>query len=274
MKKFFGLHPLFFIVGILFFLMGEALIFLIYLSVVILHELAHAYIADKLGYNINKIFLLPYGAMLDIKQNFLVPTDEIKVALAGPVFNFILAFVCVGIWWLFPSLYAFTDKFVFCNLITGIINLLPCYPMDGGRILVAKLSQKLKREKALKISYIFNYIFSAIFIILFFIDLKNAINISYALMAVFVFLGTINNKFSGNYSIIKLENKNKKIYDVNQIMVQSDMPIYKVYQAFSPKKFNIVFVEQKNGQIKLLTEKTFEKYLDIYPFYTKIEDIF
>lgn len=272
MRKLFKLHPLFLVTGLVFIILGQALAFFVYFIVVVLHEFAHGFVAEKLGYNLNKIYLLPFGAMLDINQNFISREDEIKVAIAGPAFNFILTFLCLGLWWIFPETYAYTSFFVFCNIITGLVNLLPCYPLDGGRILVASLSQKLSRTKALKISYIFNYIFSIIFIILFFINLKVEVNISYALMAIFIFFGTINNKFSGNYSMINL-NKNKSVYDVKSLFVKGDTPLYKIFKHFNSKKFNIIYVQLNNGQIKMITENLVQKYLEKYTFNTKIEEI-
>ncbi len=272
MRKLFKLHPLFLVTGLVFIILGQALVFFVYFIVVVLHEFAHGFVAEKLGYNLNKIYLLPFGAMLDINQNFISREDEIKVAIAGPAFNFILTFLCLGLWWIFPETYAYTSFFVFCNIITGLVNLLPCYPLDGGRILVASLSQKLSRTKALKISYIFNYIFSIIFIILFFINLKVEVNISYALMAIFIFFGTINNKFSGNYSMINL-NKNKSVYDVKNLFVKGDTPLYKIFKHFNSKKFNIIYVQLNNGQIKMITENLVQKYLEKYSFNTKIEEI-
>lgn len=272
MRKLFKLHPLFLVTGLVFIILGQALAFFVYFIVVVLHEFAHGFVAEKLGYNLNKIYLLPFGAMLDINQNFISREDEIKVAIAGPAFNFILTFLCLGLWWIFPETYAYTSFFVFCNIITGLVNLLPCYPLDGGRILVSSLSQKLSRTKALKISYIFNYIFSIIFIILFFINLKVEVNISYALMAIFIFFGTINNKFSGNYSMINL-NKNKSVYDVKNLFVKGDTPLYKIFKHFNSKKFNIIYVQLNNGQIKMITENLVQKYLEKYSFNTKIEEI-
>lgn len=272
MRKLFKLHPLFLVTGLVFIILGQALAFFVYFIVVVLHEFAHGFVAEKLGYNLNKIYLLPFGAMLDINQNFISREDEIKVAIAGPAFNFILTFLCLGLWWIFPETYAYTSFFVFCNIITGLVNLLPCYPLDGGRILVSSLSQKLSRTKALKISYIFNYIFSIIFIILFFINLKVELNISYALMAIFIFFGTINNKFSGNYSMINL-NKNKSVYDVKNLFVKGDTPLYKIFKHFNSKKFNIIYVQLNNGQIKMITENLVQKYLEKYSFNTKIEEI-
>ncbi len=264
---------MFILLGIFFILIGEIKIFMIYMLVVVIHELAHAKVAEVLGYKLNKIYLLPFGAMLDMNQKYFSSKDEVMIAVAGPLINFILVIFCLGLWWIFPDTYTFTHTFVFCNIITGLINLLPCYPLDGGRIFVAILSEKIKREKALFFSYIFNYIFSLLFLILFLINLKNEINISYALMAIFIFFGTINNKFSGNYTIFTFNNKTNNVYEVKQLMVKGDTELYKIIKFFSIKKFNIVYVKMKNGQIKMITENSIEKYLEYYPANIKIEEI-
>lgn len=272
MKKMFRLHPLFLVLGVFMASLGLLKEFLIYMFVVVLHEMAHEIVAVKLGYNLNKIYLLPFGAMLDLNQNFLSTEDEVKVAIAGPALNFILIFLSLALWWIFPSLYSVTELFVFCNFVTGLINLLPCYPMDGGRVFVSLLSKKIKRNKALKISYIFNYVFSLIFLILFFINLKTEVNLTYALMAIFIFMGTINNKFSGTYGLSILSSK-KTLSEAAGIYVKSDTELFKIYKFLKPKKFNIIYIEFPNGQIKSITENTIKKYIEKYPINLTLEEI-
>ena len=166
MKKI-GVHPLFLAIGIFICLTGSAGAFFTYLFVVILHEFAHKIVASFFGYEMNKFFLMPYGAGISFKQNFLDEKDEIIIALAGPLFNFFLAFICIAVWWIFPSFYVLSEFFVWANLVTAFLNLLPAYPLDGGRILTSFLSSKINnREKALKFCFVFNYVFSGIFLVI------------------------------------------------------------------------------------------------------------
>ena len=79
-----SIHPLFFIFGLYFAITGRVFVFLTYTVVAVIHELGHSVAAARLGYRLNRIVLMPYGAVVsgDIKD--LSFRDEIEVALAGP----------------------------------------------------------------------------------------------------------------------------------------------------------------------------------------------
>ena len=119
-----------------------------------MHELAHFFIAKKLGYKLNKLYVMPYGICLNYKENIISNNDEIIIALAGPIINLIFCCVCVALWWLFPETYYYLDYFCFCNLVLAVFNLMPCFPLDGGRVFVAIISKYYDREKVYNISII------------------------------------------------------------------------------------------------------------------------
>lgn len=135
------LHPLFLLVGAAQCFTGTLLSFLIIVVCALFHELAHAYTSSNLGYRLNRIILMPYGAVLDGELPDLSAMDEIKIALAGPLANLLCAALFLGVWWCFPTAYAYTDTAFFASLSLGLCNLLPAYPLDGGRILRALLYQ-------------------------------------------------------------------------------------------------------------------------------------
>ena len=101
-------HPLFLIVGIWYCLRGELFLFLTSCIVALQHECAHAFAAAKLGYKLNKIVLMPYGAVIDGDLQGISLKDEIIVALYGPLCNLITAVFFVALWWFTPTMYAFT----------------------------------------------------------------------------------------------------------------------------------------------------------------------
>jgi len=276
MKKI-GLHPLFILLGLLLILLGFGVLFFVYLLAVILHELAHAFIAKCLGYKINRIFLLPFGAQLSLEQNFIDEKDEIYVALAGPFFNFILAFFCISLWWIEPEIFNYTKEFVFANFVNGLVNLLPCYPLDGGRIFVSCLKKKFERKKALNICFIFNYLISAIFFLLFLFYLKNGINLTFAIMAIFIFFGTFENKYGGSYNFLSFnenENKFKERTSVKIFAVKSNIELYKIIKYTDKNKYNIVYVISENEDIKIITQKILKNLLLKYPLKTKLNEIY
>lgn len=262
MKKF-GLNPLFIVLGIFCCIMGFAKFFFIYLFVVILHELAHLLVAQKLGYKLNKIFLMPYGASLSLQQNFFDEKDEIIIASAGPLTNFVLVIFCIALWWLYPISYNFLQEFVWANIITGLINILPCYPLDGGRILVSLLTLKNKnRKQSLKICFYFNYFFVFILFIMFIFNIFEYF--SFLIMALFIFLGTFENRLNGQFNIINIpfissNNTLRKITNVNILAVPSEMEIYKIAKYLKKNYYNLIYLYFKNGNIKILNEYHLEQ---------------
>lgn len=135
------LHPLFFAVGIWHCFDGGLFVFLMSCVVALQHEYAHAYAAEKLGYRLHKIVLMPYGAVLDGDLHALTVKDEVSVAVAGPLCNLATAVFFAALWWFAPTMYAFTDTACFVSLSIALVNLLPAYPLDGGRVLQCLLTR-------------------------------------------------------------------------------------------------------------------------------------
>lgn len=232
--------------------------FIIYFAVVIIHELAHAFVAKRLGYKLNKFYIMPYGACLNYSSNIFSGNDEFYIAIAGPLINIFMCVLSVAVWWLFPATYYYLDYFCFCNLVLALFNLLPCFPLDGGRIFVDLLSKKIDREKAYKLSMLFNYVLSAVLTILFIVSCYVQINFSYMFVAIFLFAGTITpNKYT-NYEYMSLNLDKNKLYkkscNVKIMAVDSNVLMYKIMAKFSKYKFNIVYVIFNNGAVKVFSE--------------------
>ena len=123
---------------------------------VLLHELAHSYFAKRYGANIHSITLLLFGgvASMEIPKK---PGQEAKMAFAGPLTSLIIGFIC-----LFTYSYIISPNPVLSqnsvyliiwilgsmNLMLGIFNLLPAFPMDGGRMLRSFFAWKMSYAKA------------------------------------------------------------------------------------------------------------------------------
>ena len=139
--RFFRLHPLFLAVGVWYAFTGELFLFLISTLVAVQHECAHAFAAAKLGYKLRSIVLMPFGAVIDGDMRGISLKDELFVAACGPLCNLLTAVFFVALWWFVPTMYAFTDTAFYASLSIGVINLLPAYPLDGGRILQCALTR-------------------------------------------------------------------------------------------------------------------------------------
>jgi len=97
----------------------------------LIHELAHALVARALGLRVLDITIWPLGGMARMEGLTLHPGREAPVAAAGPLANLILAGLCV----LLPG--PLGDAAVWMNLVLGLGNLIPAFPLDGGRLLRA-----------------------------------------------------------------------------------------------------------------------------------------
>jgi len=106
---------------------------------VVLHELGHALVARHYHLTVRNITLFALGGVAEIDGESLDPIQELLIAIAGPIMSLLLAIICGVIWWrsfsIVPSLLAL--HMALTNGLMALFNLLPGYPMDGGRILRA-----------------------------------------------------------------------------------------------------------------------------------------
>lgn len=119
---------------------------------VILHELGHALAARYFGIGTARIVLTPIGGVAQLEQPIRSPWQEFCIALAGPLVNFVIA-LGLGALLLAGSTLApvlgdglagtLLFLLLMLNLVMGVFNLLPAFPMDGGRILRALLTAPL-----------------------------------------------------------------------------------------------------------------------------------
>lgn len=153
---------------------GVVVILLLFVCVV-LHEFGHAIMAKYFGVNVPHITLLPIGGVAQLERMPRKPMQEFLIAIAGPAVNFALAAVLLpaallvvsmsigtGSMWALVSALMRTAQSMSVggllltlagtNLLLGIFNLLPAFPMDGGRILRALLALRLRYVPATRIA--------------------------------------------------------------------------------------------------------------------------
>ena len=143
----------------------------VFFTCVVLHELGHALTARRFGVGVPRILLLPIGGMAEFDSIPRKPRSELLIALAGPAVNFAI----VGVLLLFVpfpgeqigplvrSIFSTSPEgagppmsmvqeilttLLVMNLIMGCFNLVPVFPMDGGRVLRALLATRLNYERA------------------------------------------------------------------------------------------------------------------------------
>lgn len=137
-------HPLFLAAGILSAVFGGFPVFIICALTALLHECGHIFCAARLGFECERISLMPYGAAAVCDIEGISPRDEVKLALAGPAVNLLICVIVAGLWWFEPVTYAYTDTVFFASAAMLLLNLLPAYPLDGGRVLRCALKRFFK----------------------------------------------------------------------------------------------------------------------------------
>jgi len=104
---------------------------------VLLHEMGHSLAARKFGINTHSITLYPFGGIARVAAKHLSPWEEIVISMAGPLVNLGIVLISAPfLYFDFPPV----AYLIFLNLVMGIFNLFPAFPMDGGRVLRATLS--------------------------------------------------------------------------------------------------------------------------------------
>lgn len=266
------IHPSFLLLFLWFVFFKNILSFIIFFLVVCAHELGHYFVAKKLGYRLNSFYIAPYGVNLNYKEKIFSYKDEILIALAGPIVNIFLSILCVALWWIFPQLYHNFHEFVFESMILALVNLLPCYPLDGGRIFVGILSNNMPRKKAIKIVYSLNYIFSCILFLLFIVTAFINFNPTLCLCASFLLLGVIDSKFESKYQPSILLKKDVKNFTRPYfVVVDVNTPLNILLKHIEANRLTIFVVSYDNKTI-FIDEKQVKEYLLNYQYSTLLKD--
>ena len=273
----FVIHPLFFIFGLYFAFIGKVFSFLVFTLVALIHEFGHYIASSKLGYKLNRIVLMPYGAIISGDTDFLRYKDECKIALAGPLINFLIAIFFVALWWFIPTIYSYTDIIVVASLSIAIINLLPCYPLDGGRFLCATLSLLVNRKTALKIVRVIGIIVSIVFFALFIYSLFVKPNFTVLFFALFMFVGAIDKNKKNCYiktAYAFLDENYKKPKIVKKIALSSECLVKDIYPFIDGNFYcEILILNERRKAIYTLSGNELQNTLVNSDIYKKLKDL-
>ena len=241
------LHPLFFAVGIFYSFKGELPLFLMSCLVALQHECAHAFAAARLGYRLDKIVLMPFGAVIDGDMKNASQKDEIYIALSGPLCNLFTALFFGALWWFVPTVYAFTDTAFYASLSIALVNLLPAYPLDGGRILRGILLRAgVAERKTARICKVVTLLIGTAFFTVFFAFLfVGRLNISIAFFGAFLAVGAFGNR-DGEAVYRKMDFSCqaalKRGVEIKRVAVLNTMPVKNVFRYLTTGAYLVVEV--------------------------------
>lgn len=252
------ISPGLFVMALCFVAMGMAHEFVCSLCAVILHELAHSAVAKRLGFTLNRIKLMPYGASLCGDLD-LPAKSEILIALAGPLLNIILALIFAATWWLAPAAYGYTYAFCACNVYIGVFNLLPVYPLDGGRIVMAVLRDRYGNKKAQTVMRIISAIFGVLCLVLFAVSAFISLNPCFLAVGVFMiataFIPDRTTRYAAIFGRAMRERLNTPL-KVRTYAVKITASIAELVKKLDPENFTVFYVyDNTNAFAAVVDEK-------------------
>jgi Zn-dependent protease len=169
-----------------------ALLLVLVFACVLLHELGHALAARRYGIQTRNIVLLPIGGLAQLERMPEKPGQELVVAVAGPLVNVVIV-LALGLVMAALRLDPFHPTFagglpsalLSVNVVMILFNLIPAFPMDGGRVLRALLAMRMEYAHATRIAAFVGQAFAVVFAVVGLFVLQNLMLV---LVAAFVFL--------------------------------------------------------------------------------------
>lgn len=219
---------------------GHARETLSYIAAVMLHELSHATVAARLGYTLSELKIMPFGASLTGEFEGVKPRDEFLIAAAGPLSNVAFATLFIALWWLVPELFYYTEIYVTANVFTAIVNLLPVFPLDGGRAVLALACRRIPRRKAYRLLRICGISLSAVGVALS-VAFFRLLNFSYFTFLTFILVSSAipdkNSRYERLYGVSFRRQRLRNGLPIREIAVHCDATLLQLSRMLNANYF-------------------------------------
>ncbi|ASI14128.1 S2P/M50B family intramembrane-cleaving metalloendopeptidase SpoIVFB [Candidatus Mancarchaeum acidiphilum] len=237
--------PLFFVLVILF-------------ACVLLHEMSHTLTAYRNNVPVEKIILYPLGGGSLIDSDVLDPELEFRISLAGPIASFIMGFAFGIVAVIMPGgeIESFIQIFFLLNILLAVFNIIPWFPLDGGRVLRGYFRKKYSFINATKKTVMVSNAITILFIIgtlvyaavsNYTIVYKEFIIFIDIFMAMFIYSGA---KSEMELAYIRENTKNLSISSLvskNYILFRKPASLKEIYDAVIKYHTNIILFKSKAG---------------------------
>ncbi|MFB9989173.1 M50 family metallopeptidase [Bacillus benzoevorans] len=252
------IHPLLWLMIALAIVTGHFIDLSLFLMIVMIHELGHAVAASFLSWRIKRISLLPFGGVAEMDEHGNRPIkEEAIVILAGPlqhIWLMGLSFLLFQFSWIPAELY---QKFIEFNIMVLIFNLLPIWPLDGGKLIYLWRCLKepfpLAHRSTMAISAIGLLLFTLLVIALQPFNLNMWVIIAFLSFSLyfewkqsrFVFVRFLLERYYGkkiDFQVLK------------QIHVSEDESILRVLQKFQRGYKHLIIIEKDDNESVQLDE--------------------
>lgn len=269
------INPLFFFVLLISVFLKIEEKFLFAFLTATLHETGHLLMIKGSTVELKCIKIEPFGISIKLKSQFIKnPFEEIRIAIAGPLYNFMVSFVCLVL------LRDKTHFLIVSNLCMGTFNLIPALPLDGGRILKAYLFKKTGYLKSYKLTLIVTRIISVLITISgLFILYITRFNFSVCIIGFFLFFNLFSEKNHTYFFMLKeitsYKEKNKEIekMPVTHIAINKNFYIRKIFYDLSLWGYHIFSVVENGKILRTFTEGELMEGMIKYGSSAKVEDL-
>lgn len=208
------IHLFFYFFALISILTGMFREFLIFTSIIIIHEFGHILAGLILKIYPEEIIILPFGGLTIFKMQINIPINkELFIAIMGPL-------VQVIVWFLFYYFEICNDIYNNYNFFILIFNLLPIYPLDGSKILNCLISKFISFKSSFFISIYLSFITISLFIICIF---QETLSFGWFLILIFLLIKAINEyiNFNNLFNKFLWERYNYHIYFKKQKIIDS-----------------------------------------------------
>lgn len=272
--KRFKVHPAFIIAGVLALITGRFTDFTVCTLSALIHECAHALCGARMGYALDKIVLMPYGAVVKGDISGITFKDEVILCLSGPLVNLLIALLTAALWWLFPAVYPYTESVYDMNLSLFFTNMLPAYPLDAGRILMRAISEKFSDKAARRVCFSVSIITAAAGVGIFVFSCFSSPNFSALLFAAMLASGVFSTE-KGEYAKIRfsyLKSFTRGV-EIKRIALSENTALKTVIKFFSEDKYLIADIYSLNGEYVLsLRQEDLARLIEEKSIYSKFSD--
>ncbi len=260
---------------------------LLFFASVLAHELAHSLVARKQGENIEKITLFLFGGIANLEEEPKSASNEIKMAIIGPSTSILIGLLLIGLYYALislnvRSLLVTTVGVVgYLNFILAFFNLLPGFPLDGGRILrgiIWSINNNLKR--ATKIATTGGKVVAGLLMLLGFYEfifLNNLGGLWPALIGFFLYQAATT---SWQRLIIRKKLENLKVKDIltqEPLIIEASASLKKLADEFRKGVREYILVEEDKiiglVSLKELKKHSIEEDLRVKDIYTDLKNL-
>jgi stage IV sporulation protein FB len=238
------------------FLTGTFLELSVILAIVLVHELGHYIAARSFKWRIRRIMLWVFGGVMDTDEHGNRPIwQEVIVTVAGPIqhlFIYLIIFFTAQTEWLSPYI---LETILYYNTAILVFNLLPIWPLDGGKLLLLFLSMKFPYKKAYNNTILFSLIGSGLFVCFQFFPFT----LSSFLIMIFLFMENRKEWKHRHYVFMRfLLNRYEGITQVKKVQpiyVSGKDKLMDVFSLFKRDKKHSIYI-QYNENSRLSVDET------------------